>query len=479
MRLRLIGGLLAFFLLLGACSGGGSQSATGDDVGTDDVTDITSDDTFESEEDGDDSGSSAGSATTGGGSTVPRAGATITAPSGTKVTVPKDGGPPVADLFKANEDKIGLHDDKIVFCAHAATSFGPAFNTSEADLNVYWEEVGKINGRNVEITFENDNYDPTTARQAAQACKEKNPFVLLGGIGFDQIPAVRKFAEDNRMPYFHHIAAEDLSKKFAFSSLPSVNKVGDFAGQWVVKKFKGKKVGVIYRESENWEPGHQTFLKRLKDNGMTVPPEADLGVVKNQGAYANEIRQLNLDYGAEVVFLWENALAATAIIQQAKSQDYHPQFVIFPFNVTTDVIGDDMLNPPVHGIATWPAYSPGDYGGTFSPYADEIKRMEQVYAQRRPGIQVTDIHWQVWLAWRDLHTILEECGRDCTRNKFVGLLLWRPYELKETKPSCPVDFTRNGHVGGFWATMFTAYAKGGGNAGWKHIDGVACKSAFL
>jgi ABC-type branched-subunit amino acid transport system substrate-binding protein len=477
MRLRLIGGLLAFFLLLGGCSGGGSQSATGDDVGTDDVTDITSDDTFETEEDGDDSGSSAGSATTGGGSTVPRAGATITAPSGTKVTVPKDGGPPVADLFKANEDKIGLHDDKIVFCAHAATSFGPAFNTSEADLNVYWEEVGKIHGRTVEVTYENDNYDPTQAIQAAQACKQKNPFVFLGGIGFDQIPAVRKFAEDNRMFYVHHIANRDLSKRYSFSPLPTVEQVGDFAGQWVGTRFKGKKVGIIYRDSENWDTGRTTFINRLKKLG-TNTVVAQRGVVKNQGSYVTELNELRTK-GSQVVFVWENALAATAIVQEAKSQNWSPQFVIFPFNVTTDAVGDQALDPPIHGVTTWPAYSPGDYSGPFASYAKEIKRMESVYAERRAGTAVTDIHWMVWLSYRDLHNMLLACGKDCTRNKLLGLFLWKKYTYEEVAPSCPVDYTRNGHVGGFWATMFTAYRRPNGSVGWRHIPGAVCRDSFL
>ncbi len=467
---RLVAVVIAFLLLLSACSGGTGEKAARSVTGT-------KSDQAAGTETTDGAPDTNGGTMSGGTTTrTSRSSETITSPSGVQVSVPKDGGPPVANLFTASEDRIGLHDDKIVFCGHAATTFGPAFNTSEQDLNVYWEEVGRIHGRSVELSYENDNYDPTTARQAAQACYDKKPFILFGGIGFDQIPAVRKFAEDKHVLYYHHIAAADNTKKYSFNPLPSVEQVGTFAGQWVGSKYKSKKIGVIYRESENWEPGHKTFLSTVASLGGKVV--ADMGVTKNQGSYLTEINELRTK-GAEVVFLWENALAATAILQESKGQNYSPKFVVFPFNISTDAWGDQALNPPVDGVSVWPAYSPGDYSGTFAGYAKEIKKFEEVYARRRPGIEVTDIHWMVWLFYRDLHRLLVQCGRDCTRNKILGLSLARPIPFSESNPSCPVDFTRNGHVGGFWATMFTAYRRPNGEAGWKHVPGMVCRDSFL
>jgi ABC-type branched-subunit amino acid transport system substrate-binding protein len=462
--------LVALMMFAVACSGGsGTESSRS--AGSTEAETVTSESAVPGV-----SAAPDGSGTSASGSGSSSSAATVkTAPNGVKVTTPKGGGVPVADLFTAAEDRIGIHPDRIVFCGHAATTFGPAFNTSEADLNVYWEEVGKIYGRKVEISFENDNYDPTTARQAAQACYDKKPFMLLGGIGFDQIPAVRKFAEDKHILYYHHIASQDLTKKYSFSALPSVEQVGTFAGEWIGHKYKGKKIGVIYRQSEEWDPGRQTFLKTVARLGGKVVSQS--GVTKNQGSYLVEINDLRAK-GAEVVFVWENALAATAIYQEARGQNYSPKFVVFPFNVETDAWKSQALDPTVDGIATWPAYSPGDYSGPFASYASEIKKFEQTYAERRPGVQVTDIHWQVWLAWKALHQLLLECGKDCTRNKVIGLSLARPRPFSETSPACPIDFTRNGHVGGFTATMFTTYERPDGTVGWRHVPGYVCKEHF-
>ena len=129
--------------------------------------------------------------------------------NGVQVFFPANGGVPVAKLYSGADDVIGMTSKQIEICAHAALTYGSAFHISASDLNVYWQylnEHGGVFGRSVHGDYTNDNYDPGTAVQAAQQCKDKNTFVLLGGIGFDQIPAVRQWAEQNHELYLHHIA---------------------------------------------------------------------------------------------------------------------------------------------------------------------------------------------------------------------------------------------------------------------------------
>jgi hypothetical protein len=467
---RALAVVLALGFVFGACSGGASKKGTAAAIET--SADSSPEAETQSEADEPRTVATGGARIkTEGGTT------TLTTPSGVTVTKSARGGPPIANLFTRAEDRIGMHRDKIVICAHASTTFGPAFNTSERDLTVYWEEVGKINGRTVEVTYENDNDDPTTAVQAARACNQKNPFLFMGGVSYDQVPAVRRFAEDNHMFYLHNPGRKDLTKRYSFSPMPTLEQIGDLAGQWVGARFKGRKVGIIYRDSENWDPARVTFVNRLKALRSNVIV-AQRAVAKNQGSYVTEVNELH-SKGAQLVFVWDTPIAATAIIQQAKGQNWSPQFLVSPWNVTTDALGDQALNPPVHGISVRSAYSRGDYTGPFASYANEIKRMEAAYVRWRSGVQPTDIHWWVWLVYRDLHKLLVECGKDCTRNKLLGLLLWKKYTFQEVAPSCPVDYTRNGHVGGFWATMFTAYRKADGNVGWRNIPGQICRDNFL
>ena len=123
------------------------------------------------------------------------------------------GGGFTSTLYEGANDTAGITDDRIVICAHAALTYAAAFNTSPDDLNVYWNvvnEAGGVHGRRVEVFYENDDYKPDVAVQAATRCKQDhNPFILIGGIGFDQIPAVRTWAENNKVLYIHHTATRE------------------------------------------------------------------------------------------------------------------------------------------------------------------------------------------------------------------------------------------------------------------------------
>ncbi|HVB28156.1 MAG TPA: hypothetical protein VNE21_09630, partial [Mycobacteriales bacterium] len=100
--------------------------------------------------------------------------------NGVEVFFPANGGPPVADLYHGADDTIGISATTINLCAHAALTYGAAFNISASDLHVYWawrNAHGGLYGRKVNDTYQNDNYDPGTAVQAAQACKDANTFM--------------------------------------------------------------------------------------------------------------------------------------------------------------------------------------------------------------------------------------------------------------------------------------------------------------
>lgn len=412
---------------------------------------------------------------------------------------PVPGSPPVkpvtglepADLFTAAEDRIGITDDKIVLCVHAALSLSTVFNISQESLNVYWEyvnqELGGVYGRRIEISYTDDNYgnQPQDVRNAYDGCKARNPFIMMGGIGFDQIPQVRAWAEEDHQLYIHHIAREDPSKKYAFSYLPSVEDVGRLAGEWIVKAHRNDSIGVIWRNSEHWEPGHKAFKAALAKQNMRA--EKDLPVQKSASVYSTQIREL-ANANIETVFIWENALAAIEIIRQAQDQGYTPQWVVFPFNLMSDTLGEDTIDPvPVEGIATWAPYMPGvqnpvskaytrgKIDGPFKIYADLIKEFERQHNRYAPGENRDDIVFMTWAAWAQLHKLLLQCGKDCTRNKIVALL--QSGQHKMDAPGCPIDFSRS-NVGSHSVMVFRAFHDPEiDRYGWREIE--HCRTSFV
>ena len=391
--------------------------------------------------------------------------------------VAADTSPVRSTLFKPNEDTVGITKNSITLCAHAALTYGAAFNTSDADLNVYWSAVndaGGIYGRKVSVTYENDNYEPDTAVQAANACKQKNIFFLLGGIGFDQIPAVRNWAETNHMLYLHHTATVEgtANQHYSFTGLPSTEKMGEMFAEVVAKRYAGKKIGIIKRNSPSWEPGVKAFKALAKKYGIQIV--AERAVEKNQGSYAQDLLDMS-NSGAQVVWLWENALASTQIVKQAKAARYNPQFLLFPFNLTSQTLNNDAMDPPLVGVAMYPAYSYGDYSGSFASYAADMKEFEAQYRKYRPSADLSglggDLLFLNWTGQKGLALLLQKCGPDCTRNKMVDVMT----SLKLSRPfpaSCDVDFTRPGspRMGGFAVNVMQTYRSPAGDVNWRNTD---------
>lgn len=386
-----------------------------------------------------------------------------------------DRNPGGSALFTHEEERIGLTDTTLQMCAHAALTYGQAFGTKESDFNVFWqalnEEKGGIFGRKVSVNFKNDDYKPTTAVDAATQCKARpgGIFMLLGGIGFDQIPAVRNWAETNRMLYVHHTATVEGTKgqRFSFSELPTVERTGEAFGQLALRKFKGKKIGIIERDSSNWTPGVKAFKAFAAKNGLQIV--ADRQVRNNAGSYAAELLEMK-NNGAEVVWGWVNALEGVQLLKQAKSQNYNPNWLLFPFNLTSQTLDDDALNPKLDGVAMYPAYSKGDYTGGFASYADDVKEFERQYKKYDPDIDLGSIGGDLlflnWVAQKALAVQLTQCGRDCTRDKFIDVM--RSYKGQTpSSSSCPIDFRADPFHGSNRLNFMQTYRGPSGKVNWR------------
>jgi len=386
------------------------------------------------------------------------------------------------NLFAGEANTRGITNDQITLCGHAALTYGPAFNATPADFNVYYSAVndaGGIFGRKITATYENDDYKPATAIQAAEACKGKNPFAILGGIGFDQIPGVRNWAEANKELYLHHIATEKgtAGKAYSYTTQPSVEGVGRAFGELTASKFRTKKIGILYRDSEFWAPGFEAFLSIAKSQKLDVV--LSVPVTQNQANYTQALLQLK-NAGAEVVWGWENTLALTQMVKQAKAQNYSPQWVAFPFNLTAQTLEDDALTPPMVGLASWPGYSKGDYAGSFAEYAGDMKEFEQQYQKYRPNTDIGgvagDLLWLNWVEQKRLVEMLRACGANCTRNSFVGVLAGG--YRKTVGPTCELNFSGGRHNGsGNLVNVMETYRAPSGKVNWRSTS--RCRKSFL
>jgi hypothetical protein len=379
-------------------------------------------------------------------------------------------------LFTPAEDRVGITGSSLTMCAHAALTYAPAFKTRVQDLNVFWTalnaEKGGVLGRKVHVTYENDNYTAADAHTAATACIAKKVFMMLGGIGFDQIPTVRNDAEKTHTLYLHHTATVNGSQglQYSFSELPTVERTGEAFAQLVLAKYKGKKIGILKRDSADWEPGVQAFLRVAKAHGITVVDQEKAAA--SAGNYTSQIANLR-NAGAQLVWIWLNALETTEVVTQMKSQAWSPNLLVFPFNLTSQTLGSSAMSPPMDGVAMYPAYSYHDYSGSFASYAQDVREFEAQYAKYDPAPDGPDLSGVAgdllflnWVGQKALYRQLLECGRDCTRNRFVEVL--QHYDKTPIASACPIDFVHGDHHhGSQYLTFMQTYRSPSGKVNWR------------
>lgn len=375
-------------------------------------------------------------------------------------------------LYSGPQDRIGMTDTSVKICGHASLVFGRLLNARPQDLDVYWRylnDKGGIFGRKFVVTLEDDRYDTAAAVEAAQRCKEKNPFILIGGVGSDLIPAVRQFAERSKLLYLYSFAARKGSEGFRYSYTATTGQetISRIMGEMAVRKHPDKKnnIGIVWRNSSNLQPGREAYRAAVAKAGGKIV--ADVTVEKNQGNYTQEILELQ-QRGAEVVFVLDDAVSQLNVVKQGRSQQYKPVWQLFTFNIQAQTLKDDALDPPIEGALLWPAYTNGDYtSATFPTYAREIKEFEAAYAKYDPEADLSgpagDLLWDVWVGFKALAGLFQACGRDCGRNKIAGVMQagWKA----RIGAACPIDFSVDDHHhGGHLVDIFEAYRGPNGQA---------------
>ena len=423
-----------------------------------------------------------GSAATGTGGTLGTANGGGTRaqarPLGVELGAPPAKGTHDAHLFAGAANTRGISNDLIKVCGHAALSLGPVFATNQSDLLVFWQylnDKGGLYGRKFQVTLQDDQYSSTGGVPAAQACAQQNPFLIFGALGSDVLPPVRQWAEENKELYLYGFAAKKGTEKFKYSyaDAPAQEDLSRVVADSIVRRFPHGKIGLVWRNSTNVQPGRDAFKKRIEGRGPTIV--ADISTTENQGNYSAEVIELE-QKGADVVFMLDDALAQINLIKQAKAQQYNPNFFVFGFNIQLQALGSDALNPPLHGTGLAPAYTCHRFDAAYGAYGNDMKEFEAAYAKYDPNLDLCgnagDIAWDSWIGFKFLAGLFEACGPQCTRNRFAGVMD-SGYKMN-IKPACPVDYSLDPHHAILSADEFEVL-NSGGNPIWH--SATRCMSA--
>lgn len=341
---------------------------------------------------------------TGGGGTVPTGGATGGAGGkggGGGKTGSKGGGTTTG--VTPTTIKIGIHAP----LTGAAPLAAPSFNVGK---DLYWKKGngGKpvvINGRTVEVVFQDDQYNPSHARAVCQQMAEQQEvFLLVGGGGTDQIQACAQYAASRGIPYLSagvtEVGLSRLANYFAVSM--SYADQAPLLAQYIKKNFTtdAKRVAVVATNSPNFDdavqafvqayPGVKVFRPEKNENGASMAGQLCTGTLKN----------------FDVVF---PLTAPTYYLQMAGAAQCRPQYAGVGVTMGLDTVASTGCRA---GGSTANARF-------FSP-APAFADSGEVDPAFRSAGGSDDIMFLLWGISKALHQLFLKAGPNLTREGFIS-----------------------------------------------------------
>lgn len=387
-----------------------------------------------------------------------------------------------AHLYSGAAAYQGITSKQITLCMHAATVLGNAFNERPQDIGVYWDYVnanGGLLGRQVSLTIEDDEYTPQGAQVAAQQCEQLNPFLVIGGIGFDQDPVVRQIAEQNGFLYIYTMADRgNPPYHYSFTGAPTIEQEGTWLAEATLHQHRPAPYGAVYVNDAAWVGGYDTYKSYMDAHGGSSVdknsyPTNSGGDTSEFSTYITELQAS----GVKTVLLWMNALAADAFVEQAHNQGYNPAYVtVDVFDLVTQTVGSEVDDQgpnakyPMLGVWITPAFDPADSN---VPWWPEEHQMLQAYAKYDSGHTPDDIDWMAWLGFKQIADLFRVCGMNCNRNDIAGI--FDSGYQGTTAPLCPVNFAGSPNFGGYEANLMYAHRENGTTV-WRQI--ATCQTSF-
>lgn len=226
--------------------------------------------------------------------------------------------------FSKNSDKPANKEPiKIGFIGPLTgdvTALGQASQTSvqiaEDEINV----SGGINGRPVQVIYEDGKCSPVPAVTAAQKLISFDKVVaIVGGLCSSETSAFIKLAMATPVPVISYCSsAPSLSSsgKFFFRTYPSDSYQGKYAAEYAFNTLKAKNIAILYHISD-WGTGiKEVFTKRFIElGGKIVITEGTTQETREYKTQLIKIQSTNPDYLYMPMYT-EGALVA---VQQAQN----------------------------------------------------------------------------------------------------------------------------------------------------------------
>ena len=319
-------------------------------------------------------------------------------------------------------DTTGVTDTTIKIGVHAPVTGAAAIpqQSFERAVGVYFDYVnrrGGIHGRKVQVLFEDDHFDPNTARAKCKGLAEQEKvFLLIGGAGSDQIDACARYASATGVPYLSagvHETRPGLGSLSALRTYFALSLTYEqqvpLLSRLVRNEFNGDKVALIVADNDSLDNFYNianASLEKTAGSNLALSRR----IPKNTSSDAPTIATTICNSGAEVV-VW-NASPST-LLNVSKSMACRPTFVGPGLTNGLNVVAQ-VGCPNIDGAQF---YSP-------FPGMDVMRQDGQfVKAYRdKNGAEPDDIGAAIYGVEKLVGAMLQATGKNLSRERFMSTI---------------------------------------------------------
>src|SRR5688572_4191447 len=325
---------------------------------------------------------------------------------------------PRREAFEGEPDRTGVDDKTIRIGIHAPVTGAAPFpqKAFEESNDLYWRflaEKGGVHGRNVEVVFRDDQYNPTSAVQVCREMVEKEKvFAIIGFAGSDQITACARYAETANVPYFSGGVNEEglagLNRYFAISQ--TYDQQSSTLVKLMKKRIMKTKVAIVVIETPALNSTVRSITREItRAGGLQIVRTSRIGKNASDAELLSEAQQLR-NAGAEIVYVIAAPIPFIKLATNAQAQAYNPTWV-----------GPGTTNGfQVVAQAGCPSIGSAKFLSPF-PQLDAIDGLDADYKpayRKHVGKDPDDIGILNWGMNKVVHQMLEATGRDLSRQSF-------------------------------------------------------------
>ncbi len=188
-------------------------------------------------------------------------------------------------------------------------------------------DKGGVGGRKIELTAEDDGYDPARTVAAGRKLAEQDKVVaIVAPAGTAGTAALLPFITDNKVPllfpYAFSHALTNPTKRYAFTTLPEVRVQMAVLGSYIVSQLHQTKIAAVYQNDDFGQDAVVGLEDVLKGKGITLQR---LPFDRGTTAFSGVVAQAKQAGAEHIVFLGIPRDAAL-VMREANKIGWKPQF---------------------------------------------------------------------------------------------------------------------------------------------------------